>query len=236
MKVLLDMTAYRNTLVTVCLRLLCVTVIGIAAGSAHAATVQYTMFIDSAGPGTWEVRAEASLGDNWGLQLVSVPLLNVDFPVTLVTPFLTYLDLNDTTVKTEGMDFFTVDDPSPIGASQDITKPSLLVYGFGQTAGTLTLPPNSNFITDRNANYDASLLVATGTYNELGPALAFGDVLDASANVFPDAVGGNPVAATVEFSTVQVPEPGTSVLATFSLLSIWIAGRRNIRRDRQAAC
>ena len=44
------------------------------------------------------------------------------------------------------------------------------------------------------------------------------------------------VAATVEFSTVQVPEPGTWLLAAVGLLSIWIAGRRNICRNRQTVC
>ena len=218
------MRKFRNKLTSVCLPLLCLAVWGIAARSASAATVTYTMIIDSAGPGTWEVRADASQGDNWGLALVSVPLVNVNFPVSLELPWIQYLDGG---VKEEGMNQFPVDNASPIGATQDLSNVPLLVYGLGQSAGVLSSTgtfADSSTGAD-NVAYDASLLIATGTYNTEGAAPGFGGG-SASANVFPGQGGENPIFAAVEFNTVVVPEPGALLLCAIGFLSMMIARRR----------
>jgi len=176
----------------------------LARQSALGAIVDFTLFVDSDGPGTWEVRADASIGDNAGLSLVSVPLVNVDFPVTIETPFFEYFDAVFFQV---GMRNSEVDNLSPIGSSQDVITPMPAVYGLGQTAGTLTMPSGAAFLNSRNVNYDASLLVASGTYAGGLPAFGSGG----SANVFTDDTGLALEAATLNF-TVVVPEPSTLLL------------------------
>jgi len=162
--------------------------------------------------GSWQLFGTASQGDNFGLTSFGVSLLNVDFPVTLETPFIQYFDGSFFDV---GMNFLPSTN-NPIGVSQDTTTPMPLVFGFGQTAGTLTAPVAP--LGSRNVNYDAKLLLASGTYNngQGNPLPAFDS--GASANVFLDMSGTPVVGGTaVVTNTSVVPEP-----TTFAMLGLGV--------------
>jgi len=183
--------------------------------SAHGAIVTYTLEVDPV-PGTWQLFGEVSLGDNQGLALVSVDLVNVDFPVDLQLPQSRLQSLPTIDVGLEGFVGFRVDSASPIGGSQDTLMGSGIVFGFGQTAGSLSSVLGANFFVQQN--YDAKLLVAQGTFdNGTGePLPAFG--LGGSATVIDnadDGMGPVELVAVIPQQIVVVlvvPEPSSLVL------------------------
>ncbi|NOY43822.1 MAG: PEP-CTERM sorting domain-containing protein [Planctomycetes bacterium] len=189
--------------------------------SAHGAIVTYTLEVDPV-PGTWQLFAEASLGDNQGLALVSVDLVNVLFPVDLRLPQSRF-QVGATDVGIEGLFDFRVDSASPIGASQDIFAGSGIVFGLGQTAGSLSSVSGANFFVQQN--YDAKLLVAQGTFdNGTGePLPAFGP--GGSATVIDnadDATGPVELVVAARQQIVvnlSVPEPSSLVLLCLGVLA-----------------
>ncbi len=199
--------------------------------SAHGATVTYTLEVNP-GPGTWQLFGEASPGDNKGLALVSVDLINVDFSVDLRIPQSRLQNLPAVDVGIQGFFNFRVDSVSPIGGSQDITGGSGVVFGFGQTAGNLTSGLGENFFVQQN--YDAKLLVAQGTFSNSGgaPLPAFGT--GGSANVIDnadDGIGAVEVISVVPQKNVVVlgvPEP--SALALLVLGAGVLASAGVVRR------
>ncbi len=175
------------------------------AGAVDAATVTYTLNIDVPAQ-TWTVTAAASQGDNAGLALVSVPLVNVDFSVNLALP---QARLNAPNVGTQGFYFNRVAGSAPVGAAQDTFGGGTdqLVYGFGQSAGSLS-GNFGNVFTQKD--YDALLLVAQGTFT--GPLLPAFDTNQGAANVFTTPGGTATQAATLSFLVNFIPEPASVAL------------------------
>lgn len=197
--------------------LLCIGWALVATSAARAADVTYTLEIKKH-LGTWQLFGEASLDDNFGLALVSIPLENVEFPVDLQLPLAhsTMVNLN-----VQGFISGRVDDPSPIGGSQDTLTPTNLVYGFGQSAGMLNL--GDVFVQQ---SYDAKLLIAQGTYDPLGSLPEFGN--GGSATVFTSMGGTGVDTAALHFATDVIPEPSSGLLVLMGLVCM------GSRRGREA--
>lgn len=200
-----------------------VTVVCASALRVQAATVTYTLEVNQAS-NTWALYGEASAGDNAGIAAWGVSLNNVNLPVTIQAPFLLFQDQDDLEVHRMGFGSLETNNSNPISSAQDIIE--LPVYGFGQTAGTLTLPPSTNFLGNRNPNYAAKLLLATDVYIGVGPSFtaATGDDF---ANVYLNNSGTQEITATMAFNTSLVPEPAGAMMLLAGLPLM--ARRRRVR-------
>jgi hypothetical protein len=174
----------------------------------------------SPGVGAWELFAEVSSGDNAGLVSFNVPLVNVNYPVTIETPYLEYYSGG---YRVIGMHNLEVNTAPAIGASQDTITPMPFVFGFGQTDGTLTLP-GGMLLGSRNTSYEAKLLLASGTYSKA----VVPDILTSSlsANVFDDMTSPAAIGASVTKLVVFVPEPATIALLLLGAVFVLAAARR----------
>jgi len=198
------MTGFRiKNLLLKCSVLLVAGVLG-ANSTSYASTVTYTLDIDPIG-GNFQLFAEASSGDNWGLASFQVELLNIDFPVDLLAPLSTF---EPGGIPIEGFTQNRVDSMNPVAAFQNTFSGTGagIVYGFGQTAGALSSPPANTFVQQ---NYDAKLLLAQGTFNPLGPIPDFGNT---GAQVFDNNLGVDTHAPTI-VTAVIIPEPSFIALA-----------------------
>ncbi len=159
--------------------------LGLAASSAHAATVDFTL--DAASDGTFDLFADVSQGDNAGLSFVGVELLGID-TIQNLAPMVAY---DEVEFEPHGFHYFRSPDDDPtLVAVQAVTNPDSLVYGFGQTAGSL--PSGYGEV---QPNYGAPLLLATGTYTDPG-ALDMGDVM---ANVLVETGSNDVIGADVSW-------------------------------------
>jgi len=187
--------------------------------STYGAIVTYTLEVDP-GPGTWQLFGEASLGDNQGLALVSVDLVNIDFPVDLQLPQSRF-QVGMTDVGIEGFFGSRVDSGSPIGATQDTAANSGVVFGLGQSGGSLSNLLGATFFVQQN--YDAKLLIAQGTFdNSLGAPLPWYGP-GGSANVIDNVQDGTGAVELVQASLVKnslvVPEPSSLALLCLGVMA-----------------
>lgn len=126
----------------------------VAATSANAATVQFTLYLGqyAQGPGTFKLTAMDSTGDNFGIASYGVELVGLTATSILSANHdsLRAASATNNTTSEEGSAGFTlVRSPDKaaatpgvaalaIGASQDTVVPTPnLIRGFGQTAGSL---------------------------------------------------------------------------------------------------
>jgi len=183
---------------------------------AGAAVVNYDLQIDPTGPGTWQVLASASLGDNYGIAGFGIAMTGVDTIVN-ESPMATLFD---------GTDLYDVGfklvrsaaDVNPVSGSIDTTTTGVLVaYGVGQTAGDLLADLGETgwmYIGAKvNEVYGAPVLLASGTYSGDAPEIDF-QALDTAVNVFTSDTGTATEAATV------VPEPMTLGLVLLGGLGV----------------
>ncbi|NQU75600.1 MAG: hypothetical protein HQ546_04695 [Planctomycetes bacterium] len=163
-------------------------IVMLAAVSAQAApTVTYTLVLDSEGPGTFQITADVSQGDNAGLAAYGMDVVGFS-TMTNLGPMVDGLAGPTYTPWKNGFSMAMIRSAanfSPLGGSQDtITEGAVMVYGFGQTAGDLTPPggwsPGPAY-TEVQPIYGASLVLASGTY-PIGAAPSWGQ--SAVGNVF----------------------------------------------------
>ncbi len=150
----------------------------LAAADARAAMVRVTLEADTGGG--FSLFAEASTDDHAGLAFVAADLAGIESITNVLPRVAGTLDTGT------GYGFYThrsAEDDHRFYGAQDILKPDTLIYGLGQTPGTL---PDGVGVTQ--PHYDGRLLLATGTYAN-ADALGFEQI---AANVF-DTVGGTAV-------------------------------------------
>ena len=197
--------------------------------SANAAQVTFTMMVNEDGPGTLNIYATASLGDNGGIASYGVP----------VTGGVVTIDHNSPNAMVNGasgagnMGFSmlrSADDDSTLIASQDTLTPSpYLVYGFGQVGGDLAdVSGVADVFVAEQQIYDAPLLIATGTWADELPGFDT-QSSDLGANVFTQASGHDVIIANVQTMVKTVPEPNTVVLLAMAGLGV-LLGIRRFRR------
>jgi hypothetical protein len=161
--------------------------------NANAATVTLTMMKDTAGAGTWELRARSTAGDNGGLASFNIPLLDIA-TLTNESPFY---QLNATNFQPAGFSELRVPatdnnavDKTVFASQRLIPTPTPNIqYGFGQTAGEW--PANSYVAAapSRRPQWQDNLLLASGTYaTGTNPRVNI-DAVNLSLLVFDDGTG-----------------------------------------------
>jgi hypothetical protein len=192
--------------------------------TARAALVTYSVQLN---PGnTFDVYASVSQGDNAGLAAFGVPLGG---GITSIDNKAPYGQFGSGTAGSGAIGFTEVrslDGDTLLSGSQ-LTVPTptpLLVYGLGQTAGSLSSVANFGiFGNQEQLTYGAPLLLASGTYSGVAPFIIANGNL--GANVFLNNLGAAVVAANV-----VVPEPSSIVLAGLGAVALLVARRRAIKR------
>jgi hypothetical protein len=179
--------------------------------NAGAAVVTLNMTRDTSGPGTWQLFAEASSGDNGGIASFNIPLLDIA-TLTNETPFYT---LNTTNFRPAGFSELRVPatdnnavDKTVFASQQLIPNPTPnIVYGFGQTAGSW---PASSYVAaapNKRPSWDADLLLASGTYATGAEPRVNIDATNLSVLVFDNATGTEVIAATPVIGVGDDPPP-----------------------------
>jgi hypothetical protein len=179
--------------------------------NAGAAVVTLNMTRDTSGPGTWQLFAEASSGDNGGIASFNIPLLDIA-TLTNEAPFYT---LNTTNFRPAGFSELRVPatdnnavDKTVFASQQLIPNPTPnIVYGFGQTAGSW---PASSYVPAapwKQPSWDANLLLASGTYATGAQPRVNIDATNLSVLVFDNATGTEVIAATPVIGVVDDPPP-----------------------------
>jgi hypothetical protein len=186
------------------------------------------------GPGTWDLYALSSFGDNFGIASYQSTLENTTSiihrsPRTNLVP-----DPNPDELDPVGVGFQqlrSADGANPIHAGQDIFIPDYFIRGFGQTAsnfaaefpGTVQSGPSNQ---NAAAGWGAALLIAEGTYG--GTLPSFGDVN--TVVVFDHAAGPNLSFANVDTLVLTGggtnPEPSSALCAAIATVTMACASRR----------
>ncbi|NQU75795.1 MAG: PEP-CTERM sorting domain-containing protein [Planctomycetes bacterium] len=198
-----------------------------AAISAQAApAVTYTLVIDP-GPGTFQITADVSQGDNAGLATYGMDVVGFSTMSNLGPMVDGFAD--GFLPCTKGFNLFrSADNVSPLGAGQDtITPGAVLVYGFGQAAGDIS-PPGGWAVgpphTEVQSVYDATLVLASGTF-PVGVNPSWGQ--SAAAVVFAQEGLQDTMGVTAELVTVIIPEPATMSMLALGGLAALIRRRRS---------
>ncbi len=176
-------------------------------------TVNLTLFLDEAGPNTFNLYAASSLGDNGGIAFYGVPLLGDITTLDHKSPVAGALFAGPPFFSQVGFNLLrSADNVTSLIASQDtINASSILVYGFGQSAGSLaSIPGVTGFVPGaEQVAYGTPLLIASGTYNGIAPSFNTQSV-DLVSNVFVGIGSRQVVPAGI--TTAVVPEASTIVM------------------------
>ncbi len=173
--------------------------IAVLASSVSASTVNFIVDA-SADDGTFDVFADVSLGDNAGLAFYLVQFDGTNDDILDLGPRA----INSATFAPQGfsLNLLTGTDQQRINRGQNSLSLPTLVYGFGQTAGSLLNPVGAPGDSLEQPDYGAPLLIGSGTYADIG-ALT---VLNAVANTWD--VSGE-TGATQANSTVEILLPSS---------------------------
>jgi hypothetical protein len=164
------------------------------------------------GPGTWNVFARASIGDNFGIARYQVAIRGVNFlihrsPRTVVDPeetadpagFTLLRSLNGQDVTVGGFDFH---------ASQDTVTPSnYLVRGFGQETSSfaLEIPGHTFGSPQTQTSWNAALFLTEGRYAEGATPFINFDLT--TVGVFSESTGTLTEAALVGPPELETNDP-----------------------------
>lgn len=206
----------------------------VAAGSATASSITYSLIPGDGGPGTFKLTAQTSAGDNFGLSYYAVALTGVStISHDNVTPRLTDFE----TGKTYGFSFARSQDTniSTISAAQDSTGGGLPVYGLGQVAGNLKAltpagNPTGSARPDALGTFGVPLVLATGTYAQSAPPV----IGNTAGFVFTSQGTGSAFGAFAapdnfivnQFPSVVIPEPATIALSGLAIVGLLGMRRR----------
>jgi len=187
--------------------------------------VIYDLQIDPYGPGTWQVLASASLGDNYGIAGFGIAMTGA---ATIVneSPMATLFDGTD--LYDVGFQLMrTAMDVNPVTGCIDPTTQGVPVaYGVGQTAGDLLadLGGTGWMYTGIRVNptYGAPVLLAAGTYSGDAPEIDF-QSWDTAAIVFLSDTG-----TAVGYAAVVPPKP----IEPMTLSLVLLGGLGVLRRRR----
>jgi hypothetical protein len=212
----------------------------VAAGSsASAASVGLKLVLDPpvpgcvgctlSGPGTYNVLARASDGDNFGISRYDVTVRDVlsiinRSPRTIVDPeadalpagFTLLRSANNQDVVAGGFNFHAVQDT--------VTPTPYLIRGFGQETSSFAakIPGHAFGSPQTQTSWNANLLIAEGTH--LPGASPHIDLSGTTTGVFVNASGIQTQTAIVYL----VPEPSGVVLA--SMMGLVVLSRFRSRR------
>jgi len=204
----------------------------VVAVSANASTITYTMNPTSAT--TWSLIAQASAGDNFGIDYYAVELLGATTIAHVnVSPKISDVDAG----MNYGFSFARSADNAPVvSAAQDSTGGGVAVYGLGQNAGTLkSWVPAANATAagrpDAVGTYGVPLVLATGT----NPANVYPVIGQTSTGFIFTQQGtggafgtfGAPTSVNIVQAGPIIPEP-----ATISLIGLALVGGLGFRRRR----
>lgn len=198
------------------------------ASVSSAARVDYKLYMDAEGPGTFRLTVQELDGpsDNRGIASFGVQLTGATTVVNQ-SPFT--VDL--TTFSQRGFNLLRSSDAASVAVltgSQDTIGGAGLIYNFGQAAGTWAangITPGGPTTRPNTSGWAAELLLATGTYppsGELGFNLQSPDF---ATNTF--ALTGSGVSSAVQTTQIiEIPEPATVALAGLGLIGVAALRRR----------
>jgi hypothetical protein len=195
--------------------------VAVFAVSAQASTVTFSVETSTnAGPGTFEVFAEVSLGDNAGLQFYSIQMAGTNDDLVDVAPRNTF-NPGVGAAQAFTLDLLIAADSEKFNRGQSLVAPAGLVYGLGQTAGSFP----AGVFGEVGSPWDAKLKIGSGSY----PDFAQLSVVRASANTF-DATGQTGASTAETTANIVpggvIPEPTTMALAGFGLIGLITRRRR----------
>jgi hypothetical protein len=183
-------------------------------GSAPAATVGYRLELSEA-TGQFDLFASASPDDNGGIAAYSVDLVGAISSLDHVSAY-TSLAVNDQDAEgSAGFSFLRSASGLPwVHASQDtITATPHLLYGLGQTAGSLSQLGVNSLASAAITTWSADLKIASGFYDPTaGPLRIDYSSRRTQANVFQSFGSPRVIAADVLYDARFAATPATPVL------------------------
>lgn len=196
-------------------------------GSGTLAPGKFAVFADDLTTGDTTVTPNIAPDPNSGIASFGVALAGTT-SITNVSPMSNYFKSGSPpSFRSAGFTLLrSADDVIPLSGSQDTTgTTAVIIYGFGQTSGNLATATPSGFadLGGTQEAYNATLLLATGTYTVGAPPSFIMGSTATLSNVFDNNTSTNTHAATVQ--TRVTPEPGSCAL-------FGVAGLLALRRRR----
>jgi hypothetical protein len=185
---------------------------------AAAANVEFRLVAD--GPSTFKITALVTGADHAGLAGYGFDLLGDVTSLQHLSPGT----LEAQSGSAAGPAGFTLarsgDNRSSAYAFQNIADPSLLpIYGMGVQASSFAAEGITPVDTPRSTEWDAEIVLATGSYNGSFDSLAFNPYgPNSGANVF-EGVGQTKVRSPEILSFLRVSDSNSEILATIDRLN-----------------